>query len=67
MKYRSRIQKLGLGNDFRVVSNDEVTRTLLRLCSVAVGLTEADEGARSRSLAHFDDVDAATEWARGAD
>lgn len=47
-----------------VVSNDEVTMTLLRLTSAAVGLGASEPGAPVRAVAHFDDVDDATRWAR---
>lgn len=50
-----------------VVSADEVTRTLFRLCSAAVGLGGPSDAARTRSLAQFDDVETATAWARASD
>lgn len=47
-----------------VVANDEVTMTLLRLTTAAVGLAASEPGAPARALAHFDDVEDAARWAR---
>ena len=46
-----------------VVASDEVTTTLLRLTSAAIGLAGGGDDGAVRAVAHFADVDAATAWA----